>query len=77
MNVNAVKPKNLRIKITTANIEAGIDQARGQRAFASGHVKQRTAWLILQNADHRVVNGLMGERRGRCERSLAAVLFKR
>ena len=49
----------------------------GFRAFAGRHVKERATWLILQNADHRVVNSLMGQRRGRCEGSRAAVLFKR
>src|SRR5947199_341295 len=72
VNVDTIKPENLRIKITTANIEAGIDQASGERPFTGGHVEQWPARKRFENTNYRIVNGFVGKRR-----SLARFTLKR
>ena len=62
VNINALKPKNLRIKIATANIEAVIDQTRGQRTLAGRHIKQGASWQFFKNPNDCVVDRLMRER---------------
>src|SRR5882724_2013492 len=62
VNVDTIKPENLRIKITTANIEAGIDQTSGQRAFAGRNIQDRAARKWFENIEYRVVNSLMCQR---------------
>src|SRR5439155_6789969 len=69
MNVNAVEPKDFRIEIAAANVEARIDQTRRQGTFTRRHVEQRAARLAIENIDDGVVDRLMRERglrRGLC-----------
>src|SRR5258708_40334906 len=61
MNIHAIKPENLRIKITTANIEASIDQTSGERAFADWHVEQVTAGKFFENANDGIVEHFMAQ----------------
>src|SRR5882724_12167684 len=68
VNVDTIKPENLRIKITTANIEAGIDQASGERTLAGRYIEQRATRKCFENAYYRIVNGFVGQRRSLARR---------
>src|SRR5437879_2755769 len=63
VNVDTIKPKNLRIKIAAAHIEAGINQTRRQRTFARGYIKHGAARKWFENIEYGVMNRLMSERR--------------
>ena len=64
MNLNAVEPKNFGVKITTTNVETGINQSRRERPFARGYVQQWAAGKIRKNVHHCFVNRFVRQRRG-------------